>query len=168
MKREHWREAALGAVFAALVGIVLLATPAGQGLERLSYDLLFALRADIPVEDVIIITMDEESHRVLTQPGASPWDRSLHARLIDRLTAMGAKAIVFDVLFLGERDPVADAQLVQAAKASGRVIVAAQMAPEHSGGQLIGWRLKRPFTALAAVAAAARGDAVHPGVTPAA
>jgi len=152
MKREHWREAALTAVLTALVGILLLATPAGQTLERLSYDLLFALRPDIPVEGVVIVQMDEESHRVLNQPGASPWDRSLHARLIDRLTAMGAKAIVFDVLFLGERDPAADAQLVQAAKASGRVLVAAQMTSELLRGELVGWSLRRPFAALPAVA----------------
>jgi CHASE2 domain-containing sensor protein len=152
MKREPWREAAVSAALAALVGVLLLATPLGEGFERLSYDLLFALRPDIPVNDVVIVQMDEASHRVLHQPGNGPWDRALHARLIERLTVLGTKAIVFDVLFLGEGDAAADARLVQAARASGRVIVAAQMAPELSRGELVGWRLTRPFAALAEVA----------------
>lgn len=152
MSREYWRDTALSAALAALVGLLLLVTPAGDPFARLSYDLLFALRPDVPVEGMVIVAMDEESHRILGQPGASPWDRALHARLIERLTKLGAKAIVFDVLFLGERDPAADARLVQAAKASGRVIVAAQMTPELSRGELVGWRLTRPFAALADVA----------------
>ena len=152
MKREHWRWAAFSSALTALVGILLLATPLGTAFERLSYDLPFAARSDIPVQDVVIVQMDEESHRVLKQPGTSAWDRSLHARLIDHLTAQGAKAIVFDVLFLGEREPAADAQLVRAAKASGRVVVAAQMTPELARGELVGWRVTRPFAALAEVA----------------
>jgi len=152
MKREPWREAALSAALAALVGGLLLATPAGRLFERLSYDLLFAFRPDIPVEGVVIVQMDEESHSILNQPGNNAWDRALHARLIQRLTELGAKTIAFDVLFLGERDPAADAQLVEAAKAHGRVSVGAQMAPELSRGELMGWRIVGPFPTLTEVA----------------
>ncbi len=148
-----WRDGAPGAALAALLGVLLLATQAGDPLARLSYDLLFALRPDVPVEGVVIVQMDEDSHQLLAQPGSGPWDRALHARLIERLTAWGARAIVFDVLFLGEREPLADEQLVRAAKASGRVVVAAQMTPEILHGQFMGWRLTRPFAALAGVAA---------------
>jgi len=130
----------------------MLATPLGEKLSRLSYDLLFALRPDVPVEDVVIVLMDEESHRVLGQPTGSPWDRTLHARLINQLTAWGAKAIAFDILFLGERDRAADARLVEAARESGRVVFAALMNPETPRGQLMGWRLMQPFRALADVA----------------
>ncbi len=148
----RWPAGLVSVTLTALLGILLLVTPAGNLFERLSYDLPFAFRSDIPVEEVILVQMDEESHKVLGQPGDAPWDRSLHARLIDRLTALNAKAIVFDVLFLGERDSIADAQLVQATKASGRVTLAAQMTTELSHGELVGWRLIRPFPALAEVA----------------
>ena len=145
----HWREALVSAILTALLGLLLLATPVGDRLTWLSYDLLFAFRPDIPGDEVVLVVMDEDSHRILGQPGATPWDRALHARLIHRLNALGARAIVFDVLFLGERDPESDAQLAHAAKEHGRVVVAAQMAPEIVRGELIGWSLVRPFPALA-------------------
>jgi len=48
----------------------------------------------------------------------------LHARLVERLTAEGAKAIVFDILFTDAGpDPVADERLARAIKESGRVIL---------------------------------------------
>ena len=149
---SRWRVGIVGAALAAGLGLFLLVTPAGDRLVHLSYDLPFALRPDLPVTDVVIVQMDQESHRVLKQPGAGPWDRALHARLIEQLGRWGARAIAFDVLFYGERDPVADAALVSAAKGNGRVAVAALMQPEFAGGQVIGWQLMRPFPALAAVA----------------
>jgi len=149
---SRWRVGIVGTALAAGLGLFLLVTPAGDRLVHLSYDLHFALRPDLPVTDVVIVQMDEESHRVLKQPGAGPWDRALHARLIEQLGRWDARAIAFDVLFYGERDPVADAALVRAAKGHGRVAVAALMQPEFAGGQVIGWQLMRPFPALAAVA----------------
>ena len=50
-----------------------------------------------PVDhNVVLVTIDEHSLDVL---GHWPWDRSLHARMIDRLTEAGAQTIVFDILF---------------------------------------------------------------------
>src|SRR5688572_18507323 len=149
----HWREALASATLTALLGLLLLATPVGDRLNGLSYDLLFALRPHIPADDVVLVVMDEDSHRILGQPGSAPWDRQLHARLIERLTALGAKAVAFDVLFQGERDPASDAQLVRAAKESGRVTVASRMAPEIVRGELLGWSIVRPFAVLADAAA---------------
>jgi CHASE2 domain-containing sensor protein len=149
----HWREALVSAILTALLGVLLLATPAGDRLTGLSYDLSLPSAPDIPADDVVLVLMDEDSHRILGQPGSAPWDRQLHARLIERLTALGAKAIVFDILFQGERDPESDAQLARAAKESGRVAVAALMASEIVHGEPLGWSLVRPFPALAEVVA---------------
>ena len=109
----------------ALTGLGLLLFPIGNGVVRLSYDLPFALRSDVAVTNVAIIYLDEKSHEELRQPMTAPWDRSLHARLIDRLTAQGAKAIIFDILFTdASANPAADEQLANAIKRSGRVILA--------------------------------------------
>jgi len=47
----------------------------------------------------VIVCADEESLKFL---GRWPWPRNVHAKLVDRLTRAGAKAIVFDVLFLNQ------------------------------------------------------------------
>ena len=51
------------------------------------------------MDAVLLIGMDDTSHRDLAQRPESLWDRTLHARLVERLTRAGAKAVAFDVLF---------------------------------------------------------------------
>lgn len=115
----------ISVVLAALTGLALQLFPIGSSVTRLSFDLPFALRSEIGVTNVAIIYLDETSHKELQQPMTVPWDRSLHAQLIDQLTAQGAKAIVFDILFTdASANPVADEQLETAIKRSGRVILA--------------------------------------------
>src|SRR5512135_981000 len=71
----------------------------GTGLDQASYDLLLVARGDLPADGAVLVYLDEISHEQLGQPQNAAWDRALHARLIDRLTAAGAKAIVFDIVF---------------------------------------------------------------------
>src|SRR5206468_975900 len=77
--------------------------------------------------EAALVYMDEVSHEKLKQPLNASWDRTLHARLIDRLTAAGARAIVFDIIFTDpdNANPSADQTFAKAMKASGRVILAA-------------------------------------------
>src|SRR5437867_1170945 len=122
--RAHFAAAA-GALLAVGFGLLLHEFKFGSGLAQSSYDLLFAARGDIRAEEAVIVYMDEEAHRSLGQSFTAVWDRALHARLIDRLTSAGARAIVFDVVFsnpIPER-PAADEALARAIKNSGRVIL---------------------------------------------
>src|SRR6185503_486920 len=65
--------------------------------ELFTYDLRFQLRPPQPaLQDVVLITIDDRSLNAL---GAWPLPRDLHASLVNALTDMGAKAIVFDILF---------------------------------------------------------------------
>ena len=118
---------AAGALLAVGCGLLLHEYPLGNGLAHLSYDLLMVVRGDVRVDEARIVYMDEISHEKLNQSLNAAWDRSIHARLIDRLTAAGARAIVFDVTFTDpNRDnPAADQLLAKAMKQSGRVFVAA-------------------------------------------
>ena len=120
-----WLVGGLASVLTALVGILLLQFPIGGGLVRSSFDLPFALRSDLTVTNIAIVYLDEASHRELNQPTTAPWDRLLHAKLIEQLTALGAKAIVFDILFTDpSASPEADEKLAAAIRKSGRVILA--------------------------------------------
>ena len=121
---RFWLSGGVASVLTALMGAFLLLFPVGGSVTRLSFDLPFALRSDLSVTNAAIVYLDEVSHEELKQPMMAPWDRSLHARLIEQLTAQGARAIVFDILFTEpSANAEADAQLARAIKQSGRVIL---------------------------------------------
>jgi CHASE2 domain-containing sensor protein len=123
--------AAAGAVLAIAAGLCLHAFHFGDGLINASYDLLLVARGDIKADEAVIVYLDEVSFQKLHQPLNAPWDRALHAKLIDRLTAAGAKAIVFDIVF-SDANPdkaAADQLLADAIHRSGRVVLGADNVP---------------------------------------
>src|ERR1041385_4306141 len=105
--RENRRTGAIGAASAVVLGLLfLMSATLGRGLNNLSYDFPFMARAvlpmfqpPVPTNEVVIVYMDDPSHRELKQQWLQPWDRAMHAKLIDVLAAHQAKAVAFDVLF---------------------------------------------------------------------
>lgn len=128
--RSSWAGAVVGIILAAGWGWLLHDFTIGTGLVHLSYDLsqdnILVARQTPPVEDVVVVAMDEESHQALAQPLNAPWDRALHAQLIDRLTAADAQVIVFDIIFGDPGNATTDARLADAMRTSGRVILGAE------------------------------------------
>jgi adenylate cyclase len=124
--------AAVAVILSAGLGLLLCEFKFGSGLARTSYDLLHVWRGNVPVSEAAIVYLDEISHRNLNQPLNIPWDRAIHARLVDRLSAAGARAIVFDIVFADPdaRYPANDTLFAAAIKRSGRVILAADRIAE--------------------------------------
>src|ERR1051325_7452624 len=89
----------LGALLTAGLGFVLMWWSIGRGLVNRSYDFLIIARGDQAATDAVIVYLDEKSHAELGQPLDAPWDRALHGRRLEPLTAAGAKVIVFDIVF---------------------------------------------------------------------
>lgn len=120
-----------GALCATGFGYFLNTYKLGAGLQRASYDYLTVARGTVQPKDAVIVYLDEQSHEALNQRLNAPWDRAIHAQLIDRLSAAGARAIVFDIVFSDPSvtGPAADDQLSAAIKKSGRVILAADNVP---------------------------------------
>lgn len=88
-------------------------------LEDRSLDLRFKLRGPIkPPSSVVIAAIDEKS---IAELGRWPWDRTLFARLVDRLTAAGAAVVAFDVMFT-ESSPQ-DQELQVAMDKGGNVVL---------------------------------------------
>jgi len=116
-----------GALLTTGLGWSLFSFPLGRSLISASYDWLLVSRGTVVARDAVLVYLDEISYQKLGQPLNAPWDRTLHARLIDRLTAAGARAVVFDIVFSDpdRNNPAADQQLARAFKANGRVILAA-------------------------------------------
>jgi adenylate cyclase len=125
IKRIRWSAWLLALAVAAL-GWFLHGYAVGSGLVNLSYDLLHILRnRELPAAEAVIVYLDERSHLDLGQPLNAPWSRAIHAQMIDRLTAAGAKAIVMDIVFSDANADEADRKLADAIKRSGRVILGA-------------------------------------------
>lgn len=143
---------AVGAALAMLAGLICLIPRVGDGLANLSFDLAFLARPRVPVtEEAVVVYMDLESHSRLGQ-NSGLWDRALHARLIDRLTALQARAVVLDQSFAEfTNNPAANAALVEAARRNGRVVVSAVTSPQYLEGELVYEGLEVPFDALGAV-----------------
>lgn len=145
---------------AALVGILLAVGTGwflhtfrlGAGLKHASYDLLHIWRGDVKTDEALIVYLDDESHRKLEQPQNAPWNRSLHARLVERLTDAGARAVVFDIVFSDPdtRNSGADEQLAAALKKHGRVVLGADNIPLGAGAM----KIVPPFDLLLESAAA--------------
>lgn len=91
-------------------------------MDMSAYDATLSLVPRKPAEDVVVVAIDDPS---LAEIGRWPWRRSVHAALIERLSAAGARVIAFDVI-LHEPNPdnrEADRVLADAIAASGRVIL---------------------------------------------
>ncbi len=97
-------------------------TGLGQTLEHHALDLWYRLRpvAAVP-PDLLIVGIDEASFQELRRPW--PWPRRLHAELVERLAAAGARLIVFDVIFADPADSQDDQALAQAMANAGNVIL---------------------------------------------
>src|SRR6266704_269923 len=78
------KRTAVGVVLTAAVGVFALIYP----LRNLSYDLLFLGREEIPVEDVVIVYLDDDSLATLGSPdrlSIDRLDRKAHGELIRQL-----------------------------------------------------------------------------------
>lgn len=109
------------AIAAFLVaGCLALIPGADNPLQRWLYDLSQRHHSVSSTDsNVVIVAIDEDSK---TKLGGWPWSNSLHASLIEKLRASGAKVIGFTVP-LQASDSAGSSQLEQAMKAHGRVVL---------------------------------------------
>ena len=98
----------------------------GQVLEHYWLDRLYAWKtpAALPAE-LLIVGIDEPSFQELGL--AWPWPRRLHAALVDRLAAAGAKLIVFDVVFADPTTASDDETFATSIRRAGNVILAEEL-----------------------------------------
>ncbi|EHJ47606.1 adenylate/guanylate cyclase with Chase sensor [Solidesulfovibrio carbinoliphilus subsp. oakridgensis] len=127
--RDHGRSLAMGlAAGLALWGLVFLAglSPFGASLENMALDAAYALRSrgDRP-PGLLVVAVDEPSFQAIGLPW--PWPRRLHAKLLTRLHAAGARLVVLDMVFAEPSGPPGnadDAALAGALGDAGPVVLA--------------------------------------------
>ena len=90
-------------VAVVLAGMHLWNLPFFEILEQKTLDMRFLARGHVaPGPETVIAAIDEKS---INKLGRFPWPRSVWGRVVDRLTAEGAKVICFDVFFTEPEGP---------------------------------------------------------------
>lgn len=121
-----------------LLAIALVVTASGvlMRVDNLLYDLGQRLYRQPVPQDIVIVAVDEDS---LSKLGRWPWSRRLHAALIDRLKADGAKVIALDIVFAepDASDQPADALLAEAVARAGNVVLPVLLESSRVNGQLL-------------------------------
>lgn len=121
MKSEFGQSTQLGSFFIALVFAVVTYFISLLNffapLEQLLYDRLLRAQSVQYNDDVVIVAMDEKS---LQTYGPLPWDRAIHAKLINQLTKAKVKAVGYDVLFNKTRGN--DTALIDAVKKNNALV----------------------------------------------
>ena len=99
------------------------------------YDVQMRASSKPVPDDIVIIAIDENS---LNDFGRWPWPRNIHALLVDRLSALGAKAIVLDIIFSEKdrNDIEADKALANSIRSAGNVILPVLVEQTRLGSQL--------------------------------
>jgi adenylate cyclase len=93
-----------------------------EAFEARTYDLRFkSLRGTIrPHPDVAIIAIDDKS---IAELGRFPWSRQQYVRLLDRLSAAGPKAVLFDAFFPEPESAEVDKAFAAAIRRAGNVVL---------------------------------------------
>ncbi|HZQ47501.1 MAG TPA: CHASE2 domain-containing protein, partial [Verrucomicrobiae bacterium] len=129
----------LGAVFAALAGLLLWSAPVGEPWINTSYDYLFRFGRRPVTNQVVLVMMDNAAYSHFDQSRDSNWDRSLHARLLNKLADDGCSLVVLDIFFRKPDDPAKDAELVAAMRRQKHIVLMADKndltSPEMTGMQ---------------------------------
>lgn len=104
----------------------------GDFFLRKSHDWLHILEPDwaradrVPLEDFLLIYIDDRSHAELQQPYDRTWHRGLHAALLQRLNATQPKMVFYDIIFDQPSSfPEADAAFAEMMAESGRAVLGA-------------------------------------------
>ena len=127
IKKVFTKSALIGAGLAVFCGLLLWGTPAGNGWENASYDLLFHFGNHTATNQVALVLLDNDSFDALHQDRGHLWDRNLHAQLLAKLTGDGARLVIFDILFKNTNNPATDAKLAGAIRQNGHVILMADV-----------------------------------------
>lgn len=124
------------AVILCLVALLTSYSGVLGRVDNLIYDLGQRLHGGPPPDDLVIVAIDEDS---LSKLGRWPWSRRLHATLIDRLHADGARAIGLDLVIAepDTADQPADAELAAAVARAGNVVLPVLLESSRVNGQLL-------------------------------
>ncbi len=137
--QHEFFKSVLGAALAGLCGLLLWKAPLGEPWVNASYDYLFRFGTRAVTNRVTLILMDNEAFDQFHQVRGQPWDRGLHARLLNRLADDGCALVVFDSFFQQPHDQAQDEVLADAMRRQRHIVLMAEQAqvthPTLAGAQ---------------------------------
>src|SRR5437762_1055807 len=180
---RRWLRGAVIGVAAGIVALAAVHLPLAETYENRTFDLRSRLFADARRADpgIVAVVIDQKSLDAVAAPKENggldfgwPWPRDFHAGLVRYLTAAGARAIVFDVVFsepsVYTRAGVTDDDTMFAEATKGQRVVQSIMLTRESGTTPDrAWsRALRdaPLTRRLATAPADRFDKATPPIPP--
>ena len=139
------------AIASLLVAAAIVACAAAGGfrfVDDILLDLRFSVSQRAPTGDIVFVDIDAASLQTI---GVWPWPRTVHAEIVDRLMALGAGSVAFDVDFSAASTPQNDAAFAAALdRAGGYVALPAFVQPSGADGRMI---FNLPIPSLAAASA---------------
>ncbi len=133
--KKRLPKALLFAIGSGLITTLWVLSPSGQQAEeRFGLDWLFQLRGPLNAPgDVVIVAIDKSASDELGVPyDTTRWPRGLHTRLLEGLTAAGARVVTFDLLFRQPRE-AEDEALTRAMNEAGNVALLEFLAKDQPG-----------------------------------
>jgi len=137
------RSVVLGLIL-GLLGLLASWLPVASRLEAgLGLGLLFAARGPLPPpHEVVVVGVSRDAARALGETTElDTWSRALHAKLLDRLSAGGARTVAFDLTFHERRPGDGDAAFAASIERAGNVVLLewTQSDVKQLGGNLQAW-----------------------------
>lgn len=120
------------ALFLVVISTLLYQFQTLKYSDNIFYDLQSA-KIRKPIDDnIVIIAIDDIS---LNKLGPWPWSRAIHAKMLERLTAVDVKAIGIDVLFIGPDTsyPEDDVLLSKAISQNNNIVIPALTIVQKNG-----------------------------------
>ncbi|WPJ95594.1 adenylate/guanylate cyclase domain-containing protein [Coraliomargarita algicola] len=134
-RKRNWQwliQVPLGFLFVFFVGIACTQWAPANYFERKSHDLFHVFEwfdeghPVYPLEDFLIIYVDDLSQKELQQPWDRPWDRKLHADLLHKIRQDEPQLVFYDMVFdMPSSDAEADADFEAEIAACGKVVLGA-------------------------------------------
>lgn len=121
-------------LWSCLAGLIFGTVQAGVSLEHMLRDFRSEARRHAVSGDIALVAIDDRS---LNEIGNYPWPRYRQAEIADKLRSMGAKRILFDLIFAARTDPQNDKRFADSLRRLGdRAVLGVQLDEDPLTNQL--------------------------------